>query len=223
MSIKLNQGGLTIIELLVTCMIISIMSIVLVSFLGSWTEQHAISETRVGLLADAQNALDYITDKVRLSASADQNNRWQDASAPGAPGNLLSWSSGGNTLILAAAEEDKSGNIVFSDALNYTSQKNNLIFFVRNGVLYQRVLAAPGSNNALTTSCPAASATASCPADRRLASNVQSFSVKYYDASNAEVAPTSARSVALTLTLSKKAYKQQVTETYTTRMVFRNA
>lgn len=219
---RLDSRGLTIVELMVTCVIVSILSVVLVAFLGNWTEQHAISQTRVNLLADAQNALDQITDKVRLSASADQNNRWEDSYAPGAPGDLLSWSSSANVLVLASAEEDSSGSIVFSDALNYTSQKNNIIYYVSNGTLYQRTLAAPDDDNAATTSCPPADATSSCPADKRMADNVSNFTVRYYDSSNAEVAPTSARSVGLSLTLTDDAYKQQVSETYETRMVFRN-
>lgn len=222
MSIRVDTNGMTIIELLITCVIVSILSIVLVAFLGSWTEQHAISQTRVTVLADAQNALDQITDKVRLSASADQNNRWEDQHAPSAPSDLLSWSSGTHVLVLASAEVDTSGNIVFSDALNYTSQKNNLIYYVSNGTLYQRTLAAPDSENSETTSCPPESPTEVCPSDKRMADNVSDFTVTYYDASNSEVVPTSARSVGLSLTLTKDSYKQQISETYETRMVFRN-
>lgn len=219
---RLNASGMTITELLVTCVVVSIMSIVIVDFLGNWTKQHAISETRSTLLAEAQTALDTVTDAVRLSAAADQNNRWEDDNAPGAPGDLLSWASSADTLVLASAVEDTTGNIIFSDPLNYTSQKNNQIFFVNNGVLYRRILAAPESDNALATSCPESVATASCPADRNLAESVTDFSVTYYDGSNQEVAPTDARSVELSITLGTTKYDQQISETYSTRMVFRN-
>lgn len=219
---RLNNSGLTITELLVTCVVISIMSVVIVDFLGNWTKQHAISETRSTLLAEAQTALDTITDAIRLSAAADQNNRWEDDYAPGAPSDLLSWASGANTIVLASAVENTSGDIVFSDPLNYTSQKNNQVFFVSDGILYRRVLAAPEDDNTLETSCPASAASASCPADRNLAENVVDFSVTYYDGSNQEVIPTDARSVELSITLGTNKYDQQINETYSTRMVFRN-
>ena len=219
---RLDIKGLTIVELLVTCVIISIMSIVMVDFLGNWIEQYAISETRTALLSDAQNALDRITDTIRLSSAADQNNRWEDINAPNAPSDLLSWASGASTLVLASAVEDTSGAIVFSDASNYTSQKNNQIYFVQNGVLYQRTLAAPVSNNKVKTTCPGSAASAACPADKKLTENVSAFLVKYYNAENQEVAVTDARSIEMSITLTKTAYKQQIQRTYTTRMVFRN-
>jgi len=219
---KLDVNGVTIIELLVTCTIVAILSIVVVNFLGDWVAQNAVSTTRTSLLSDAQTALDTITDTVRLSSSADQNNRWQDQYAPGAPSNQLSWQSDADTLVLATAVVDTSNNIVFSDPANYTSQKNNTIYYVQNGSLYQRILAAPVANNKSKTTCPVASATTTCRADRTLAKNVQSFAVKYYNNLNQEVIPTNARSIGISLTLQKTAYKQSVSQTYSTRMVFRN-
>lgn len=220
---RMNQRGISITELLVTCVVISIISVVIVDFLGNWTKQHAISETRSALLAEAQNALDTVTDAIRLSASADQNNRWPDDYAPGAPSNLFSWASDADTLVLASAVENNDGDIVFSDPLNYTSQKNNQIFFVEEGVLYRRILAAPVEGNALTTSCPASTASALCPADRNLAEGIVSdFNVKYYNGLNEEVVPTDARSIELSITMGANRYDQLISETYSTRMVFRN-
>lgn len=221
-QLRLNSSGVTLIELLVTSTLISIISIIMVSFLGNWTAQHAISETRTNLLADAQNALDRITDVVRLSAAADATNRIEDEHAPEAPENVYSWSSGANTLVLASAVENQAGDIVFSDPLNYTSQKNNHIYFVKNGNLYQRILASGDDGNRLKTSCPQEFATANCPADRLLAKNVSSFVVKYYNGENEEVTPTDARSIEVSLTLQQQAYKQLISESYNTRMVFRN-
>lgn len=219
---KLDTSGVTLIELLVTCTIVAVLSVVMVNFLGDWVAQHAVSSTRTALLSDAQNALDTISDTVRLSSSADQNNRWQDQYAPGAPSNQLSWQSDVDTLVLATAVVDTSNNIVFSDPANYTSQKNNTVYYLQNGTLYQRVLAAPVANNKSKTTCPVGSATASCPADKTLAKSVQTFAVKYYDNLNQEVIPTNARSIEISLTLQQAAYKQAVEQTYTTRMVFRN-
>lgn len=219
---KLNVAGFTLVELIISCMIVSILSMVLINFLGNWTQQNALTTARVSLLNDAQVALDSIGENVRQSASADQNNRWLDANAPGAPSNQQSWQSSNNTLILATAAQDSSSNIMFSDPSNYTSWKNNYIYFVSNQVLYVRTLAAPVNGNKAITSCPAGQVTSSCPIDRALTTNATSFNVKYFNNENQEVTPTNARSIELSITLQTTKYNQSIQASYKTRMVFRN-
>lgn len=217
-----NQSGISLAELLIAISIISILSFILMNFMVNWIEQHSITQSRAALLTDAQDTLDFVSDTIRLSSAADQNNRWQDPNSPGAPANQFSWQSNANTLVLASAVEDTNGNIIFSDPSNYTSQKNNQIFFVSGGVLYRRTLAASVANNKSKTTCPAASASSTCPADRKLAGNVTSFSVRYLNAENQEVQPTNARSVELSLTLQKSLFGQMIESSDKTRMVFRN-
>ncbi len=218
---KLNSLGVSLVELLITITVVSIMAIVIMNFMVNWLQQYAITETRSALLTDAQTAVDRMVDAVRLSSSADDDNRWPDTNPPIA-GNQFSWTSTSSRLVLASAVENTSNQIVFSDPANYTSQKNNLIFFVNNNTLYQRAIAAPVQNNKLKTSCPANSASASCPADLRLAQNVSNFSVKYYDGNNVEVAPTDSRSIEISLTLQKRRFSQLIQSVYKTRMVYRN-
>jgi hypothetical protein len=158
-------------------------------------------------------------DAIRLSSAADQNNRWPDANAPNGQ---FGWASDADTLILASAVENQSGQIVFSDPSNYTSEKNNQIYYIQDGSLYRRVIAAPVDDNKLKSSCPAVLADATCPADRALANNVQSFSVKYFNGENQEVSPSDARSIELSLTLQKNQFSQLIQSVYKTRMVFRN-
>lgn len=221
--LKLNQQGVTLVELLISCLVITVISLLMMNFMANWLQQNAQTQGRATLLSNAQNALDQIGNDIRLSAAADQNNRWQDANAPSAPSNLFSWQSSASTLILASAVIDKSGNVVFSDPANYTSQKNNLIYFVKNNILYRRTLAASVANNSVSTTCPMAKVTSTCPADLVLATNITNFTVKYYDATNTQVTPTNARSIELSaVTLQKTIYNKPVSISYTTRMVFRN-
>lgn len=219
---KMNYKGVSLVELIITISIISILSIVLMNFMVEWVKQYAITQTRASMLTTAQDTLDIVTDSIRLSAAADQNNRWQDPYSPSAPTNQLSWQSNGSTLVLASAVENSSGTILFSDPLNYTSHKNNLIFFVNGGTLYLRTLAAPVTGNSKKTTCPSTSATTACPADRKLAQNVSGFAVNYLNAENQTVTPTSARSIELTLTLSKQQFGQTIESSDKARMVFRN-
>jgi prepilin-type N-terminal cleavage/methylation domain-containing protein len=222
---KLNlqdQRGVTLIELLITMTVVSVLAIVAMNFMVNWFRQNAITQTRAVLLAESQDALDFIADSIRLSSAADETNRYQDPNSLGAPSDLFSWKSNQSTLVLASAAEDTSGNILFSDPANYTSYKNNQIYFVNNEALYRRTLAASVAGNKAKTSCPTAKATASCPVDRRIASNVSSFSVKYLDAQNQQVTPPNARSIELSITLRKKIQNQWIESSDKTRMVFRN-
>ncbi len=219
---KLNRGAFTIVELLVSVLVTSLLVMVIMNFTADSLVNYAINIARRDLLAEAQEALDKIADETRLSANADQNNRWQDTHAPGAPGNLLSWNSSGSTLILATAAQNTSKDIIFSDPAKYITEKNNNIYFVSNGTLYRRTLASTVASNAAKTTCPSSAASASCPADEALISNITNFVVRYIDGDGNQVTPTNARSIELEIDLSRNYYGRNITADYKTRMVFRN-
>jgi len=221
MSIRRNEQGFTLVETLVTLLVTGLLIGVVVGFMVSGLSRNAIDSVRIDMLNEAHIALDIMTNDIRLSAVADDNNRWPDANAP-TQGDQFSWQSDADTLVLATAAEDASKNILFADASKYISNKNNAIYFISDGTLYKRVLASPVAGNAATTTCPKALATPSCPADKEFIHYVTSLSLKYYDAENVEVAPTNARSIQASVTLSTKKGGQTVSVSYSTRMVFRN-
>ncbi|HJQ09370.1 MAG TPA: type II secretion system protein [Candidatus Saccharimonadales bacterium] len=217
-----SAKGYTLVELVIALSVISILSIVVLYFFGNVLIQNTIAIARGDLLSEAHIALDRVNDDVRLSANADEQNRWEDDHAPNAPSDLFSWASDSDTAVLATVAQDQNDTILFEDASEYISWKNNNIYFVANNTLYKRVLAAPVSGNKAVTTCPAAVATTSCPKDREVLHNVQSFTIRYLDGDNNEVVPANARSVELEILLSKKAYGRTITADYTTRTVFRN-
>lgn len=217
-----NQQGLTIAELLVALVLMAVMSTLIVGFSIDKIQQNTQQSIKNGLLRDAETGLNTVANDIRIAARADDANRWQDENAPQAPTNKLSWASNSSTLVLAVAAQDASSNIIFDDAHNYVSAKNNYIYYVKNGTLYRRILAAPVTGNKAKTTCPPTAVTATCRSDKTMMSNVSSFTVSYYDGSNQVITPSSARSVSLTVTLLVKRYGQNISATYTTRMVFRN-
>jgi len=215
----LSNAGFTITELAITIVVMGILLTLVFGFMTGSLQQYSNDTNRANLLNSAQTGFEVITNDIRLSASADDSNRWPDTNAPGGS---FGWVSDGDTLVLATATEDTSGNIIFADPVNYISQKNNVIYFLSGDTLYRRVLAAPVANNSDKTTCPAAQSSADCPADKEVLSNIKQFSVKYIDEQNAEVAPQDARAIELYAKLEKKAFSEPVTVDYTTRMVFRN-
>ena len=216
-----NQAGFTLIELLVTIILIGIVGVTLSAFIANWLEASSLAQARSDLLSNAETALDTIGNDIKLSGDADQNNRWSDSNAPGAPTNLLSWQSGSQTLVLAKAATDASGAIIYSDPNKYISEKDNDIYYLSGQTLYRRILASDNASDAAVTTCPPPGQ-AGCPADRVIATGVTSFSVQYYDADENIVTPTSARSIELDITLASTRYGHPITASYNTRMVFRN-
>ena len=217
---KLDQKGLTLVELIVVMVVMSILALMLSNFIATWLQSETNTQKRSDLLANAQNALDTVTEDIRMSGSVDQNNRWPDANGPG--GNQFGWTSGTQVLVLAKAAVTSHNDIIFSDAAHYITQKDNAIYYLSGTTLYRRILESTDSTDAAITTCPPASATASCPADKTIATGVSNFAVSYYDANNAVVTPANARSVQLAITLTTKQNGKAISASYSTRMVFRN-
>lgn len=221
-SLNSNQSGLTIVELSIALTITAMLAIIIVGFSIDKLEQSTIQSTQYSLLTNAETGLDTIANDIRIANAADDNNRYQDPNSPGAPSNELSWASNSNTVVLAVAAHDSSNNILWEDAHDYISDKNNIIYYLSGGSVYRRTLADAVSGNTAVTTCPAASSSSSCPADGDILDNVSSFSIQYYNELNQQVDPASARSVQLSVTLLVNKYGQDITASYTTRMVFRN-
>lgn len=217
---KLTQKGFTLIELLVVMIIIGVLSLALTNFVFVWLQEAAISNARATLLQNAENALDTVTNDVRLSGSVDTENRWPDANGPG--GNQFGWTSGSSTLILAKVAMTSSNQVIFSDPAEYITQKDDEIYYLSGTTLYRRTLASTSTGDAAVTTCPPADATKSCPADLTIAKGVSSWSVAYYDENGDVTTAADARSVQVAITLSENVDAQTLSESYTTRMVFRN-
>jgi len=214
--------GFTTVELTIAVGTITILIIIVLVFLATYLRQFAIVDARADLLNEAQITLESINEDIRLSATADENNRWEDDNAPVA-GDPFSWQSNANTLVLATAALDANNNILFSDPAQYISWKNNHIYYLQDDILYRRVLAAPIDGNTARTTCPPAIANADCPPDRiMLNRKVDKFVVRYMDGNNNEVQPTQARSIELEIGISRQVFGQKISAEHKTRMVFRN-
>lgn len=219
---KLDIKGFTVVEMVAAVAITGILVVLIMTFLVNTIVNNSIRTAQADLLREAQLTLDLLARDVRLSANVDANNRWPDNNAPDAPTDLFSWESGQDTLILAIAAQNTAREVLFEDAVHYITLKNNSIFYLQNGALYRRILAANHPDNRSRTTCPGSAASSSCPADTKLINDVTDFSVRYYNNDNEEVEPENARSVELSLTLSQIKYGRSITAEYSTRTVFRN-
>ncbi len=218
---KLRGAGFTIVELLIAITVSVVLMLAVMGFMTNEIDQSTVASAQAALLSQAGVGLNRINTDVRLSSNADANNRWPD-NYPPTSGNAYSWASSSTTLILATAATDIHGNILWQDASEYIPYKNNLIYFVQNGTLYKRTLAAQVTGNVTLTSCPAAHASGTCPADEIILNNVSSFTVNYLDGNGNSVIPTNARSIDLQVSLASTSFGRPIKATYTTQMVFRD-
>lgn len=222
-KLRKSEQGFTVVEMIVACVIASLLMIGIMTFLVNSLVNNSVREARSDLMREAQLTLDAMTKDIRLSSAAQENNDVEDDNSPDAGStNGLGWESDSDTLVLASSVEDDDGNIVFEDVTHYLTEKNNLIYFLQDGSIFKRTIANPVADNTATTSCPASVADDDCPADRELVKNVTGFTVTYYDALDNEVLPANARSIGLSITLEADVYNRTVDATYETRMVFRN-
>lgn len=219
---KMTSAGFTVVELIVVMTVSGLVIMVIAGFMLDNIYQTALASERDSQTREVQQTLDLVANDIRLSASADVNNRWPDPNNPNSATTDYGWASNSSTLVLATAVQNSSGTILFSDAKNYITEKNNIVYFVRDGTLYKRTIANPVSGNSEKTTCPNSLASSSCPADKELLHNVTAFTVTYMDGQNTSVTPDNARAVQLRVQVSKQVFKQTLSNDYTTRMVFRN-
>lgn len=216
MTIK-KSDGFTLVEIVISLTIIGILFAVIGMFAVNVLGQTTVESVRASQLGESQIALDKITNDVRLSAGADINNRWADGNKSGGE---FTWASNANTLLLATAVVNNNNDVIFADPAKYISEKNNVIYFVKDRVLYKRILASPVAGNSKKTTCPVATQT--CPKDSALLQNVNSFSFRYLNGNEQQVTPSEARAIEITVQTTTERFSQTIKSDYVTRAVFRN-
>ena len=208
------------VELLVATVVISTLIILMMNFVGGRIAGNARLNAISDLQLQTKLTLDVINRDIKHSANVDDQNRWADSYSPTSPGNDYGWVSDNSTLIIARPASNSNNTILYEDPQTYISYKDDLIYFVSNNTLYKRILAAEVANNKAQTTCPAG--TSGCAEDIKLADNVSSFAVTYYDGNDDIVSPTIARSVAVTIRAERTIFGRQLSEEQTIRTVFRN-
>lgn len=195
-----EEAGFTLVELLVV-MILTIMfsGLILTFFLDLWGSTASL-ENDSETLVTRQDAGDVLREAFNATSNLINQNGIADANAnnpdPGdatgthwlilhaIPGNTAMPASGTAPLLYYTAPSvDNSKNFIMNGTQPY---QDEFILYLNGDTkeLRLRTLASPGaSGNSKITSCPPALATASCPADRLIASDVSSVDKRYFSRS----------------------------------------
>lgn len=168
----------------------------------------------------SQNLLRTTVENIRFGDGVRQTNANPDANAP-----VGGWNTSNTNfvIILAVPAVDTSHNYII-DAVTGSPYMNELVYYKNGTTLMRRTLANPAAaGTSLKTTCPAALATPSCPADTQLASYVSSMTFKLYD-QDAVLTTTSslARSINITLTMKRNDPGDPISVTNSLRVTLRN-
>lgn len=189
-----SSPGFTLVEIVVVVPFLIIIATSFIAFLATTIVNLGVEGAKTELQAKAQTAVNAISDDLfRTEGFWLTPNGVSDTNKSGG------WNAvSDNALIVSELAYDKDR---FQDSRQYVYKNspgscstdakydnpiatNTLVYFVQNGVLYERVLVPSQAGNCDSTyrktSCPEASASSTCPADRKLATEVQSIAFEYY-------------------------------------------
>lgn len=215
-----SQAGFTLVELIVA---ISVFAVIGVTFLGL-TVNYFVVITRNNELAEmtvnSQNLLRTTVENIRFGDGIRQTNQISDPNAP-----TGGWNTNNSSfvIVIAVPALDSSHNYII-DPDTGSPYMNELVYYKNGTDLMERKLANPSaSGNTLLTTCPAAKATQSCPADTHLADYVSSMTFTMYDQNAAVTSdPSLARSIQISLTMERNAPGEPLDLNTSTRVTLRN-
>jgi prepilin-type N-terminal cleavage/methylation domain-containing protein len=224
-----SERGFSLVELLVaisasTILLLLMGNYVVDAILGA---NNDYNQTLV--LSNAKEAVNVVARQVRLAKSVESANDQPDNHAPGAPGNLYSWSGAagsGGTLILSVPAKDSTGSVIYIDSLHNSMYTDNVIYYLDSSThrLYRRYVAnasAPGDTG--VTTCPPSAATSTCPADAVVVDDVANLTTTYLDNNNTVVSnPSGTEAVNYTVTETRTIHGHVYTGTYSTIAALRN-
>ena len=251
-----NSKGFTLVELLVSIGITAMLGVVLVAYMTASMAQIAISTSRSSMSSMVQTAFIRISDDIRTSSNVSLCNLTPDANAPqtltGLSANVpcssdpansnyqMFWRLSSNQLILNKTPVDASGNAIYDDPDSLTGDRDVIIYYVKNGSLYRRVVPAPYtspvSNAEVSVTCPSV-ILGGCSNDTLLVSGLKMdepggpFKLKYSNAAGNEITTgpsgndysgfISARSIDVNISVAKIQNGQTIKFTNGAKMTFR--
>lgn len=215
-----TESGFTIVELVLSLVVGSMLSLTVIAFTFSYYMDTMRAQAETNMLIESQIILRRVADDMRYSSSILTTNTIADANEPSGGWNT---SNDDLILILSTPAADSQGDFIDNEDQG-TLYQNEFIYFADGQNFYKRVLANSGaSDNRLLTNCPAASASASCPADPLLSEDFSAMSFIFYD-QNGDVTndPTLGRSVDIIIELEKTVFGETLSVENQIRMTLRN-
>lgn len=215
-----NTKGFTIPELVISITLIGIISVSLLAIFVNYFTIITRNNMVIDMTVDSQNLLRSTVEELRYGAGVRQANTIADPNGP--PGGWNT-SNANFVIIIAVPAIDSNRNYIINSDTG-SPYNNELVYFKEGSILYKRTLAHPNATgNSLKTSCPAASAGPSCPADKKLIEHVEDMVFTLYNQDDATTTdPLLARSVKIDLSMKRDTFGEPLTLDNSIRVTLRN-
>ncbi len=215
-----ESSGFTIVELLIAISTGSVVALAVLSVSLFFVADILRSSASTSMAIDSQNILRLTVEDMRTGVRVLETNTITDTNAP-----VGGWNTGNAdvVLIVSVPATNSSHEFIF-DLASGEPYQNEVIYYALGTQLLKRVLAnsAATGNTSLTT-CPEASSSSSCPADRELSRDFESMIFTFYDTNDQVTAVAQdARSVNININLLKDVYGNEVRFDNDIRVTLRN-
>jgi type II secretory pathway component PulJ len=210
------SSGLTTVEIVIAIVVSAIILTSVISFIITLSNQYAITSVQTKLTNDLTESADRISRDIRDAHSVLASNAISDSAAPSSPGY---WQSNSSQLVLASTARRTNGQSVNGE---YPGVFDNIVFYVRNGALYKRILAYNHSNNRYSTITCTPLTGGGCAGDMKVLDNVSSLSISYLAESGSTTSPvTNAKTISITVQVSVQQSGQTITSSSTFKSTLR--
>lgn len=217
---KLNQAGLTIVELMLAIAIATAIVTVLFSVSLGYFSSAIRSQITAQMAIDSHFMLRAIIEDLRLANNIGTISVLPDANAPG--GGWIT-SDAEDVIIINRPATTQDNDIIYNDETGYP-YNNEHIYFLSDQTLFKRLLKNDEAvGNSVSTSCPHTVSDNTCPADRKYSSYVSGMTLTFYNNNNEITTDmATARSVKLGITTARRVFGQTLTFDNSTFTKLRN-
>lgn len=215
-----SARGFTVTELTIVIVVLGVLmvplSVLTLDYFGSIMAR----STEAQLATESQTLLRTVVEELRTASSVKVGNTISDPNEPPS-----GWSTSNDNLILIISTPAlNSARAFIYDPLTGMPYQNELIYFVEGQHLYRRTLAnTEAVGNTASQTCPSATATTTCPADKVLTEHFVAMNFILYDQDDIITTNISlARSLVVNISMEKPTFGSPVRFDNTMRMTMRN-
>lgn len=213
-------AGFTVTELTMVIVILGVLMVPLSAVTLDYFGSIMARSTEAQLATESQTLLRTVVEELRTASSVKVVNTISDPNEPPS-----GWSTSNDDLILIISTPALNSSRAFIyDPLTGMPYQNELIYFVEGQRLYRRTLAnTEAVGNTARRTCPSATASTSCPADKVLTEHFKAMNFVLYDQDDIVTTNISlARSLVVNVSMEKPTFGGPIRFDNTMRMTMRN-
>lgn len=208
--------------MIIAIFIASLVAVSIGGFIYTMTKQYSVSVARNTMAAELSKATNRLDNDIKFATGALSISPI-DPSGP--QNNAGKWatntSSNLDTVVLATMARDVNGNSINNTHPGYA---DSIIYYVRDGNLFRRIVAANQTGNRYTTLTCTLTPTGGCPTDEKVLENLKSFNVTLYTENETATSnPQLAKSIKLEIKLEVQKSGQALTQSSTLSSRFQGA